>query len=436
MKIRILGSGMAGFGATYRFREAGIVPDVYDKNAWPFGHTVSHEHLDAGFVFDDGPHVSFTKDERIKKLFAGFVNNEYEEFATYVDNWWHDRWIKHPCICNLHGLPVDIVTGCIGDFVNAQKAEHGPINNYEDWLLASYGETYYRQFPHDYTIKYHTVAAENMSTEWVGPRLYQADIQEVIKGALTPETEDVHYIKGFRYPKSGGFQSYLKPFTDWVDIQLNHKVTAIDPQAKLLTFADGKEIDYDFLVSSIALPDLVPMITGVPQEVLDAAGRLAATSCVLVNIGIDNDAFTRAHWTYIYDMDYSFTRLSFPHNLSKSTCPEGCGAIQAEVYFSRKYKPMEGTADDYIEPVIRDLRRCGLITDDDEILFRDATYAEYANVIFDLEREENLAKVHAYLDEVGIRYCGRYGDWGYMWTDDSFKSGERAAQSVIDEMSG
>ena len=31
-----------------------------------------------------------------------------------------------------------------------------------------------------------------MSAEWVGPRLYQADIEEVVRGALSPETEDVH----------------------------------------------------------------------------------------------------------------------------------------------------------------------------------------------------------------------------------------------------
>ena len=90
--------------------------------------------------------------ESIKELLAEFVNHEYEEFATYVNNWWRDCWIKHPYICNLYGLSIDIVTGCIGEFVKAQGAEHGAINNYEDWLLASYGETYYRQFPHDYTI--------------------------------------------------------------------------------------------------------------------------------------------------------------------------------------------------------------------------------------------------------------------------------------------
>ena len=36
-----------------------------------------------------------------------------------------------------------------------------------------------------------------------------------------------------------------------------------------------------------------------------------------------------------------------------------------------------------------------------------------------------------YLDELGIAYCGRYGDWGYMWTDESFISGERAAQTAL-----
>ena len=37
------------------------------------------------------------------------------------------------------------------------------------------------------------------------------------------------------------------------------------------------------------------------------------------------------------------------------------------------------------------------------------------NVIFDMERDRNLAAVHGYLEQIGIRYCGRYGDWGYLW---------------------
>ena len=436
-KIAILGAGMAGYGASARLHQEGLAAAVYEKENRYGGHTRSYAH-DTGFVSDDGPHVSFTKDERIQELLVNAVGGNYETIQVSVNNYWRGHWIKHPAICNLHGLANDIVVRCIRDFVEAQEMQKDSppeIATYEDWLLASYGRGFYENFPKDYTIRYHTVEPKNMSTDWLGPRLYQADLGEVVRGALTPETEDVHYISGFRYPKGGGFQSYLKPFTDWVDIQLGHKLVKIDSKDRKLFFSNGNQIDYDFLISSIALPDLVPMLDGVPQDVLDAAESLACTSRVDVNVGINNDSFTEACWSYFYDMDYSFTRVSYPHKLSKSTCPNGCGAFQAEVYFSKKYKPMKGTAEDYIEPVIGDLRRCGLIQDHDKILFKNATYTEYANVIFDLERGTNLAIVHGYLDDLGIRYCGRYGEWGYMWTDDSFKSGERAAQSVLDEMS-
>ena len=32
---------------------------------------------------------------------------------------------------------------------------------------------------------------------------------------------------------------------------------------------------------------------------------------------------------------------------------------------------------------------------------------------------------------MGIAYCGRYGDWAYIWTDESFMSGENAAEKVM-----
>jgi hypothetical protein len=62
-----------------------------------------------------------------------------------------------------------------------------------------------------------------------------------------------------------------------------------------------------------------------------------------------------------------------------------------------------------------------------KVLFRDAQLCEYANIIFDRDRGAALG----YLDAVGIAYCGRYGEWGYLWTDESFKSGEMAAGRAL-----
>jgi protoporphyrinogen oxidase len=438
--IVVLGSGMAGFGASYRLHAEGITPVIYDKNPYHGGHTASFRY-DSGFLFDVGPHISFTKDPRMQDLFADSVDQQYETVQININNYWRGYWPQHPVQLNLHGLPEDIIVKVITDFVEERQAPERPVRNYADWLLSSFGRTFAELFPMQYTRKYHLTTAENMTTDWLGPRLYRPSLEEMLQGAISHSSTDgqrrtkpPHYITHFRYPTEGGFVSYLKKFVPLASLRLNHELVSLDPRARQLTFSNGIVAPYDALISSVPLPDLVLMIRGVPQDVLDAAQRLACSTCVLVNLGVDRQDLSAAHVTYFYDEDICFTRLSFPHMLSARNAPSGRGSIQAEVYFSHKYKPFTGSPNDWIQPVVADLRRCGLLHEDDRLLFTNAMLVRYANIIFDLERTAALQTVHGYLDDVGIAYCGRYGDWGYLWTDESFKSGEDAAQKTLDNM--
>jgi protoporphyrinogen oxidase len=431
MKITILGSGMAGCGAAHCLNAEGIDSVMYDKNSYFGGHTASHQY-ESGFTFDEGPHVSFTDVERIQKLLAENVNFEYETIDTYVNNYWQGHWIKHPAQCNLHGLPTDLLVDILQDFVRVRATDCGEIHNYADWLRASFGDTFANTFPMEYTIKYHTTTAENMSTDWLGPRLYRPELAEVLRGALTPDTLDVHYVNNFRYPARGGFGAYLKPFMmEQTDLRLGYHLTQIDPQQQTVHFANGVVDRYEHLVSSIPLPDLIPTIVGTPPDVLAASQKLACSTAVIVNLGINRPDLLDAHWTYFYDRDICFARVSTPHRQSPHNVPVGAGSLQVEVYFSKKYRPLDRSPADWIQPVIDDLTRCGILRADDEFLFKDALLVPYANVIFDLERADALAIVHGYLDDLGIAYCGRYGEWAYIWTDESFLSGERATQKVL-----
>ncbi len=54
-----------------------------------------------------------------------------------------------------------------------------------------------------YTRKYHLTTAENMSTDWLGPRIYRPSLEEVLRGALSPSAPNIHYITHFRYPDAG-----------------------------------------------------------------------------------------------------------------------------------------------------------------------------------------------------------------------------------------
>lgn len=429
-ELVVLGSGMGGLGAAHRAREAGIPAVVYDKNAWAGGHTATHTR--DGFVFDEGPHVSFTTNPRVKALFAAAVDDDYLSINAYIDNYWRGHWVRHPVVTNMHGLPHDLVVDVIRDYVDAKKVPNPTIANYEDWLVAGYGRTYAETFPMQYTRKYHTTDARNLTTDWVGPRLYQAKLDELLRGALAPSSPNIHYVQDYRYPRHGGFAAFLQKLSAASEIRLGHEVTAIDPKRREIRFANGRTADYRRLVSSIPLPDLLPMIAGAPRDVLEAAATLACTSVVLVNLGVDREDVSPSSWTYFYDEDLPFSRVSFPRNYSPNVAPPGTGSIQAEVYFSSKYRPLRTTPESWIDPVIDGLRKCGTIRDSDRIIFRDAIFVKYANIIFDLDRPAALARVHAYLEDLGIAWCGRYGDWGYLWSDEAFVSGENAAQRALD----
>ena len=174
------------------------------------------------------------------------------------------------------------------------------------------------------------------------------------------------------------------------------------------------------------------MIKGAPRDVLDAAQALACTSVVLVNLGIDREDISKSSWTYFYDEEFPFSRVSFPRTFSPHVVPHGCGSIQAEVYFSKKYRPLTTAPQACIEPTIEGLRACGILKDSDKIVYREAMLIEYANIIFDLDRAAALAQVHAYLEDIGIAWCGRYGEWGYLWSDEAYVSGESAAEKTLE----
>jgi protoporphyrinogen oxidase len=432
--IAVLGTGMAGLGAGYGLERASIPFVCYDKNSYLGGHTRSFRYS-SGFVFDEGGHISFTKHKHVMDVLAENVCGHFEERSLNIDNYWHGYRIPHPVQCNMRGLPGELVIRVIQDFVSVQGKEPQIEQSYAHWLYDTYGKTFAETFPMVYGRKYHTTTMDQLTTDWIGPRMYRASLEEILRGTIEGDVTGAHYVGKFRYPSVGGFVTYLEPFAERFEVKLNHRLVGLDPRGKVLRFDNGKRVAYDQVISSIPLPDLIPLIDGAPRDVLDSAGKLAFTQAVLVNIGVNRSDLSNTAITYFYDEDVIFSRVNLPHMFSEKNAPPGCGTIQAEVYFSDKYRPFRGTPSDLIEPVIEDLRRCGFLRDNDSIMLKEAAVNRYANVIFDRDRAKAVATIHAFLDDVGVHYCGRYGNWDHAWTDEAFLNGEKAAQLALDAFS-
>jgi protoporphyrinogen oxidase len=433
MSIAVLGTGMAGLGAGHVLDNAGVEFVCFDRNPYFGGHTHSFRY-DEGFVFDEGGHISFTKHEHVRELLAANIDSRHEEPQLQIDNYWRGHRIRHPVQVNLVGLPPELVVDIVRDFVAVSGEPLTDQATYAEWLLRAYGKTFAETFPMVYGRKYHTVEMAQLTTDWIGPRMYRPGLDEIVYGALAGQRESVHYVDTFRYPSHGGFKSYLERFAERFELRLEHEVTGLDPAARVLHFANGESFGYERVISSMPLPELVPLIDGVPQHVVEAAGRLAFTTAVLINLGIDRADLSPTHITYFYDEDIVFSRVNLPHMFSPHNAPPGGGTIQAEVYFSDKYRPLEIDPAELIEPAIADLQRCGFLRDGDSVLLRDAVVNRYANVIYDHDRAAAVETVHAYLDSVGIDYCGRYGNWDHAWTDEAFISGEETAAKVLAEL--
>ena len=113
---------MAGMGAASRLADEGRPAILYDANTYPGGHTATFD-TGRGFLFDDGPHVSFTKHDRIRDLLAANVEGAFRDIPARINNYWHGAWIPHPVQMHLYGLPTDLVVKIIRDFVAVQTGD-------------------------------------------------------------------------------------------------------------------------------------------------------------------------------------------------------------------------------------------------------------------------------------------------------------------------
>jgi protoporphyrinogen oxidase len=423
-KIAILGAGMAGMAAAKTLSDQDCT--VFEARNQPGGHASSF-HTN-GFIFDEGPHLSFTPFDRVKTFFARSVDDRFYEHPALADNYYQGLFLKHPVQCNLNGLPPALVTRCVADFVRAQYEDHREIKTYKDWCYKGLGETITETFTRLYTHKYWNLELEQLTTDWVSERIYAPKLEEVLSGALSKETAEHYYMSTFRYPENNGFSDYSTLLAKDAPIEYNARVSEIDLTHKKLTITDGRTHHFDHLVSSLPLPEFIRLTKDVPPNVRAAAEELSCSSHFLISIGVNRPHLSDAYWTYYYDEDIPFSRISFPSKYSQKTARPGTSTMQLEVVHSN-YKSL-GDKDTLVEQCIDILLRIGLLHSREEILSLDARDIKYANVIFDFQRVTNRNIIHNWMQNSNVHWCGRYGEWAYLWTDQSCLSGERAANEV------
>ncbi len=422
-KVVILGAGISGLSASYHLNEAGTPSVIYEKDDVAGGLCGNFEIQ--GFRFDRFIHLSFTSSAYVQSLFAEAATFYTHEPRAF--NYYRGMWLKHPAQNNLFPLSEEEKAKIIEGFKKRPEIAADKIENYEQWLRVQYGDYFAENFPLDYTLKYWTLSASHLETKWIGSRMYKPSLEEVMQGAQSEDTPNTYYAKEMRYPKKGGYKAFLSGLEKGADIQFGREVVRIDCQGKRVQFSDGSEVTYDTLISSLPLPELCKMIVNAPQQVVGAGSKLKWTSAYQVSIGLSKRVPLHL-WFYIYGEDILPSRVYSPSRKSPDNVPDGCSSLQAEIFFSED-RPMTQTSEQILQSTISSLVDMGVISAED-IRVKDIRIEKYANVIFTHDIYQNRAIIHDYLDSVGIQTIGRFGKWGYLWSDQSLLTGKAVAERL------
>lgn len=447
--LAVLGAGVSGLSVAKHSRYQDV--QVFERNNYIGGHAASH--ASGGFIWDEGPHVSFTKSEYVRELFASAVNGRFRDLEARVGNYFDGHWIPHPVQVHLYALPEAVRDSCLRGFLSvAMTSDRSPApRNYREWLEQSLGAPMTDLFSAPYTRKYWGCEPELLGTDWIGSRVLRPNVEQVRLGAQGPPSESGHYITSFRYPDHGGFAAFLQGMLPKSPIAFNHDVSSIDLTNKVLYFSNGSKQAYSRLVSTLPLPTVVGLCQGVPNHVREAAGALRCTALLLVNVEVRGSVPLPYHWFYVYDEALRSTRVTQTHLLSPSSVPYGMSGLQVEVY-SQSPKDLTSDSEAIASQVVSELRLMNLA---DEIGNVQTQFVRFANVVFDSDRRAALDTILCWLEQFGLEreaddldpmtnwerpregsagqlvLAGRFAQWKYFWTDDCVLRGREIADRTF-----
>jgi len=418
--VVVLGGGLAGIAASY---SSGA--PVYEAES-RVGGVAASDRAD-GFTFDRGIHVLQTQNQKVLSLFDE-IGVEMKTHSRRASIYYKGRYTEYPFQVNTAALPIRLRARCVLGFL--RRGSEPEPTNYEEWIVRSVGKGFAETFLIPYSDKFWTVHPREMTFEWTNNRVPQATTSQVLRGAIWDKHTKIGTNASFRYPANdGGYGTIAETLASRLrDVHLGHRAAAIDTAHRHLSFDNGTGVDYDTLISSIPLPELIALCQDAPDQVRQAARQLRTNSILVVNLGIDRKDVSDRHWVHFPESDISFFRISFPHSFSADVAPGGTSSISAEVAYSDA-RPIDKTT--IVQRVIDDLNRVGILRKSDVILTRNIRNIKYAYCIYDRPRNEALRVIHQWLKRQNIVPCGRYGLWTYFWSDEAILSGLKAAESVI-----
>jgi protoporphyrinogen oxidase len=209
------------------------------------------------------------------------------------------------------------------------------------------------------------------------------------------------------------------------------ELVEIVAESKSIAFSNGESADYEDLVLSLPLPQIVALLRNPPVELLRAAENLLYTSVFVVSFGIQGPV---PPWSLLRfpRPDTGFYRLSFPAHYAPDIAPEGHSVVMGELSHHCTRHPLTpGEARDQFH---RGIEQLGILQRGQKIVVENIREIRHAHILYNHSTRASIRSILEYLGSKSIFVCGKYGLWKDMLIPQSIGSGQEVAREIISHM--
>jgi protoporphyrinogen oxidase len=439
MKILILGGGPAGLGAAWRLNELGH-RDWQLLEANPHAGGLASSFRDEnGFFWDIGGHVQFSHYEYFDALMHDLIPKEewlIHQRESWI--WLRGRFVPYPFQNNIRRLPREDLAQCLQGLIEVSKNGSHKPTNFKEWILGTFGSGIAEVFMLPYNFKVWGYAAEEMNHRWVGERVSVVDLGRVLDN-LALEKDDISWGPNntFQFPKRGGTGAIWSACAGRLPEERMHfgqRVERIETAARRVTTLDGGTWNYDALVSTIPLIELL-RLSGRNEFAAAAERGLKHSSSNIVGIGLKGrspEQMRTKCWMYFPENDCPFYRVTVFSNYSPYNVPdsESNWSLMTETSES-DCKPVDQKT--LVEKTIEGLHNTKLINGTNEIVSTWSYRASYGYPTPGLYRDQALAEILPALEADNLYSRGRFGGWKYEVSnqDHSFMQGLEVVEHLL-----
>ena len=419
----ILGGGVTGLAA-------GLVSGapVYEANAYPGGICSSYYLLpqsrdrltirpsdEGSYRFEHGGgHWIFGGDPAILRFIQDLspCQRYTRDSAVYFAR--EELFVPYPLQLHTDHLAPELARRSTREMA---QAAGGQLDTMEDWLRSCFGdslvEAFFGPFHHRYTAGLWTSIAP----------------QDAYKSPASPPRDrrgpgTSGYNVTFLYPKDG-LNRLVQRMAAQADVHYSKRVVSIDTKARQLGFADGTEIEYRRLLSTLPLSSMQELTGLVTRERPDPH-----TSVLVINIGASKGArCPDKHWLYVPDSETGFHRIGVYSNVTGDFVPGGKPDL-VSLYIESAYRggerPDQKTVEKLCSQTVDELTRWEFIREAEVV---DPTWIDIAYTWSWPDSRWRAAALQA-LEAKGIFMVGRYGRWIFQGIADSIRDGFMAGGAL------